>query len=97
MQNPAHDIIVRPLVTEKVTALRENHNHVALCVRTDANRVEVKRAVETTMNVKVARVNIITVHGKVKRVGRHKSRRPTWKKAIVILKSGEKLELFEGV
>ena len=97
MRKPAHDIIVRPLVTEKVTALRENHNQVALRVRSDANRVEVKRAVEATMNVKVSRVNLMTVHGKVKRIGRYRSQRPTWKKAIVILKPGEKLDLFEGV
>jgi large subunit ribosomal protein L23 len=97
MRKLAFDLIVRPLVTEKVTALREKHNQVVLRVRSDANRVEVKRAVEATLNVKVARVNMMTVHGKVKRLGRHQSQRPSWKKAIVILKPGEKLELFEGV
>ena len=96
MRKPAFDIIVKPLVTEKVTALREKHNQVALRVRSDANKVEVKRAVEATLNVKVAQVNIMTVHGKVKRMGRYQSQRPSWKKAIVILKPGEKLELFEG-
>ena len=97
MRKPLHDLIIRPLVTEKVTALREKHNQVALRVRSDANRVEVKRAVEATLNVKVARVNMMTVHGKVKRLGRYQNQRPSWKKAIVILKPGEKLELFEGV
>ena len=97
MRKPLHDLIIRPLVTEKVTTLREKHNQVALRVRSDANRVEVKRAVEATLNVKVARVNMMTVHGKVKRLGRYQSQRPSWKKAIVILKPGEKLELFEGV
>ena len=84
-------------MTEKVTALREKHNQMVLRVRSDANRVEIKRAVEATLNVKVARVNVMTVHGKVKRLGRYQSQRPSWKKAIVILKPGEKLELFEGV
>ncbi len=97
MRKPLHDLIIRPLVTEKVTGLREKHNQVALRVRMDANRLEIKRAVETTLNVKVARVNVMTVHGKVKRLERYQSQRPSWKKAIVILKPGEKLELFEGV
>ncbi len=97
MRKHAFDLIVRPLVTEKVTALREKHNQMVLRVRSDANRVEIKRAVEATLNVKVARVNVMTVHGKVKRLGRYQSHRPSWKKAIVILKPGEKLELFEGV
>jgi len=96
MRKPLHDLIIRPLVTEKVTGLREKHNQVVLRVRMDANRLEIKRAVETTLNVKVARVNVMTVHGKVKRLGRYQSQRPSWKKAIVILKPGEKLELFEG-
>ncbi len=97
MRKPLHDLIIRPLVTEKVTALRENHNQVALRVRIDANRLEIKRAVEATLNVKVARVNVMTVRGKLKRLGRYQSQRPSWKKAIIILKPGEKLELFEGV
>ncbi len=97
MRKPLHDLIIRPLVTEKVTGLREKHNQVVLRVRMDANRLEIKRAVETTLNVKVARVNVMIVHGKVKRLGRYQSQRPSWKKAIVILKPGEKLELFEGV
>ena len=97
MRKPLHDLIIRPLVTEKVTALRENHNQVALRVRIDANRLEIKRAVEATLNVKVARVNVMTVRGKLKRLGRYQSQRPSWKKAIIILKPGEKLDLFEGV
>ncbi len=97
MRKPLHDLIIRPLVTEKVTGLREKHNQVVLRVRMDANRLEIKRAVETTLNVKVARVNVMIVHGKVKRLGRYQSQRPSWKKASIILKPGEKLELFEGV
>ncbi len=97
MRKPAFDIVVSPLVTEKVTALREKYNQMTLRVRSDANKVEVRRAVESTLNVKVARVNILTVHGKVKRMGRYQNQRPSWKKAIVILKPGEKVELFEGV
>ena len=97
MRKPIFDIIQKPLVTEKVTALREKHNQVVVRVRSDVNKLEVKRAVEGTLNVKVARVNMMTVHGKVKRLGRYQTQRPSWKKAVIIPKPEEKLELFEGV
>ncbi len=91
-----HDLIVRPLLTEKSTSLRETQNKFCFVVRTDANRKEVKKAVEETLNVKVDKVHILNVGGKEKRLNRFVGKRPDWKKAIVTLKKGEKLELFEG-
>lgn len=91
-----HDLIIRPLLTEKSTSLREGLNKVSFVVRPDANRKEVKKAVEETLNVKVDKVHILNVGGKEKRLNRFVGRRPDWKKAIVTLKKGEKLAIFEG-
>ncbi|MDE3034697.1 MAG: 50S ribosomal protein L23 [Nitrospirota bacterium] len=95
MKRGAHDVLVQPLLTEKITAMRESANKVGFLVRRDANRIEVKRAVEAALNVKVAKVNILNIMGKTKRLGRFSGKRPDWKKAIVTLKEGEKLELYE--
>jgi large subunit ribosomal protein L23 len=92
----AHDIILKPLLTEKSTALREAVNQICFRVRGDANRTQVKRAIEETLNVKVLRVNILNVEGKTKKMNRFVGKRPNWKKAIVSLKEGEKLNIFEG-
>ena len=91
-----HDLIIRPILTEKSTALREAQNKYSFVVRRDANRQEVKRAVEEALNVKVDKVHILNVIGKEKRLNRFVGKRPDWKKAIVTLKAGEKLDLFEG-
>lgn len=91
-----HDLIIRPLLTEKSTALREAHRKFCFVVRQEANRKEVKRAIEETLNVKVEKVHILNVLGKEKRLNRFVGKRPDWKKAIVTLKEGEKLDLFEG-
>ncbi len=96
MKRSAHDVLVQPLLTEKITAMREGANKVGFLVRRDANRIEVKRAVEAALNVKVAKVNILNIMGKAKRLGRFSGKRPDWKKAIVTLKEGEKLELYES-
>jgi large subunit ribosomal protein L23 len=97
MKREPHDVLVRPLLTEKITALRESANKVGLVVRGDANRIEIKQAVEAALKVRVERVNVMNVRGKLKRLGRFAGRRPNWKKAIVTLKAGEKLELYESV
>lgn len=91
------DVLVRPLLTEKITAMREKGNKVGFLVRLDANRIEIKRAVESVLKVRVERVNVLTVRGKTKRLGRFAGKRPNWKKAIVTLKEGEKLEMYESV
>ena len=92
------EIIVRPLITEKSTGLRDEKNIVAFEVDTRANKIEVQRAVEAQFDVKVAEVRIARMHGKVRRQGRYAGRRPDWKKAYVRLADGEKpIEFFEGV
>ncbi len=94
----AHRIIVGPLITEKSTLLKEKHGVLAFRVERRANKIEIKRAVETLFKVKVASVRTESVHGKYKRVGRSEGRRPDWKKAYVTLKPGEKMiEYFEAV
>jgi large subunit ribosomal protein L23 len=92
------EIIRRPLITEKSTEQREERNIVAFEVHRDANKIEVKKAVEAQFKVKVAEVRIARVHGKVRRQGRFVGRRPDWKKAYVRLAEGEKqIEFFEGM
>jgi len=91
------DVLVQPLLTEKLTGLRESGNKYGFIVRGDANRIQIKRAVESALKVRVERVNVMNIMGKTKRLGRFAGKRPDWKKAIVTLKEGEKLEMFEGV
>ena len=91
-----YDLIVRPLVTEKSTALREQNNKVCFVVRRAANREQIKSAVEATLNVKVKKVNVLNMIGKTKRLNRFTGKRADWKKAIVTLEEGEKVDLFEG-
>lgn len=96
MKREPYDVLLQPLLTEKITALRETANKVAFLVRRDANRIEIKRAVESALKVKVERVNTLNMAGKTKRLGRFAGKRPDWKKAIVTLKAGEKLEIYES-
>ena len=96
MRRDPYTVLVRPLLTEKITAMRESGNKVAFLVRKDSDRIEIKRAVESVLKVKVERVNVMNVRGKTKRLGRFVGKRPDWKKAVVTLKEGEKLELYES-
>ncbi len=86
----------RPLVTEKVTKLQEELNQYVFQVSKQANKIEIKRAVEMRFDVKVAKVRTMNVRGKLKRLGRFTGRQPSWKKAIVTLEKGESIDLFEG-
>ena len=97
MKRTSLDVLLQPMLTEKITAMRESGNKVGFLVRRDANRIEIKRAVESALKVRVERVNVLNVMGKTKRLGRFSGRRPDWKKAIVTLKAGEKLEMYESV
>ncbi|HEX2164246.1 MAG TPA: 50S ribosomal protein L23 [Thermoanaerobaculia bacterium] len=91
------EIIRRPLITEKSSGQREVDNVLAFEVHRDANKIEVRRAVEQRFGVKVAEVRVVNVHGKTRRQGRFVGRRPDWKKAYVRLAPGETApELFEG-
>jgi large subunit ribosomal protein L23 len=91
-----HAVLVQPLLTEKITGLRERTNTVGFIVHPDANRLQIKQAVEALLKVKVEKVNVLNIRGKVKRLGRFSGRRSDWKKAFVTLKKGEKIELYES-
>ena len=92
-----YDIIRGPLVTEKTTLQKELNNQVTVKVDKRANRVEIKDAVERNFNTKVKQVRTVQVKGKVKQRGRIIGKRQDWKKAIVTLMPGQKIEFFEGV
>lgn len=92
------EIIRRPLITEKSTSLRDVSQVVAFEVHRDANKIDVKRAVEHHFKRKVAEVRMANMHGKTRRQGRSVGRRADWKKAYVRLAEGEQpIEFFEGV
>jgi large subunit ribosomal protein L23 len=91
-----YEVIRRPLITEKSTALKESQATLAFEVHRDATKPEIKKAIESLFGVKIADVRVANVHGKVKRQGRFVGRRPDWKKAYVVLKKGEKMiEFFD--
>ena len=92
------DVIRRPLVTEKSTILREEENVISFEVDGNANKIQVKNAVEELFKVKVEEVRLFNVRGKMKRMGRFVGKRRDWRKAYVRLKAGEKApEFVEGV
>lgn len=91
-----YDIIRRPLITEKTSIQKDNNNQVTFEVDRRANRIEIRRAVEKIFNVNVASVRTLNVKGKTKRRGRVLGRRRDWKKAIVTLRPGERIDFFEG-
>jgi large subunit ribosomal protein L23 len=90
------NILLRPLLTEKSTAVQESLNHVAFEVDPSANKLQIQKAVEKRFNVKVTGVRTMNFMGKLKRQGRFEGRRKSWKKAIVILAEGQKIEFFEN-
>jgi len=92
-----HDIIIRPIVTEKTSIQKAVSNQLSFEVDKRANRVEIKRAIEDIFKVNVASVRTMHVKGKVKQRGRIVGKRRNWKKAIVKLMPGERIEFFDGV
>lgn len=92
-----HNILHKPLFTEKGLNFKEKENKIVLQVKYNANKSEIKKAVEKIFKVKVAGVNTLRILGKKKRLGRYAGKRPDWKKAVVTLKKGEKLDLAEGM
>ena len=90
-------IIKRPLIlTEKGNTLRTQENQYLFEVNLDANKPQIRNAVETLFNVKVERVHTLIVRGRMRRMGRGRAKTQNWKKAMVLLKSGETIDLFEG-
>ncbi|WP_319573842.1 50S ribosomal protein L23 [uncultured Desulfobacter sp.] len=92
-----YDILRGPVVTEKSTLQRESFNQVTLKVAKDANRVEIKNAVEKAFNAKVKQVRTVQVKGKIKQRGRIIGKKKDWKKAVVTLMPGQRIDFFEGV
>jgi large subunit ribosomal protein L23 len=96
--NRTEYVLKLPVITEKSTNVKENLRTVTFKVLRDANKIEIKNAVEKTFKVKVQRVRTANFHGKKRRQGRYSGRRPDWKKAYVTLKEGEKMiEFSEAV
>ena len=89
-------IIRRPIITERASDLQEGQNKYVFEVLSRANKVDIRRAVESQFDVDVVKINTSNVHGKVKRLGRFQGRRPSWKKAVVTLADGHSLDFFEG-
>jgi large subunit ribosomal protein L23 len=96
MKDP-RSIVHKVLITEKGTLLREVRNQYFFEVARDANKIEIKRAIETIFNVKVAGIQTMQQRGKAKRQGRWLGKRNDWKKAIVTLQPDQKIELFEQI
>ncbi len=92
-----HDIIKRPIITEKTNIQKETHNQLTFEVDRKANSVEIKKAIENIFNVNVAKIRTMQVKGKTKQRGRIVGKRKDWKKAIVTLMPGERIDFFEGV
>ena len=92
-----YQVIVKPLVTEKGTTMLSEGNWVTFKVHSDANKIEIKEAVQKIFSVSVLQVNTQIVRGKRKRFGRTMGQSKAWKKAMVQLKEGDKIEIFEGV
>jgi len=92
-----HQIIRRPLITEKGIRNNEEHNTVVFQVDRRANKLQIKEALEALFQVKVVHVNTLNMQGKKKRVRTREGRRPDWKKAYVTLREGDSITFFEGV
>ena len=93
----AQRLILRPLITEKATRLKEASNTICFEVDRSANKIEIARAVTKLFGVKVESVRVANRDGKWKRMGRFAGRRKAWKKAYVRLAPDQKIEFFEGV
>ena len=90
------DLVKRPIDTEKLNRLRDRENKYGFEVALHASKTEVKQAVESLFKVKVVEVRTSIVRGKMRRIGRSEGMRPNWKKAIVTLKEGDAISIFEG-
>ena len=91
-----YEVLRRPVITEKSTLLA-GQNKYCFEVAKDANKIQIKEAVEKTFKVGVVSVNVMNVPGKLRRRGRHQGMTRSWKKAIVTLRKGDKIEVIEGV
>jgi large subunit ribosomal protein L23 len=90
-----YDIIKKPCLTEKGMILQEENNQVVMKVNAKANKIQIKSAVERLFNVKVDKVRTANMHGKKKRIGTHFGQRSDWKKAVITLAEGHKIDFLE--
>jgi large subunit ribosomal protein L23 len=90
-------VVASPLITEKGTLVNQQGNQVLFKVHPDANKTEIRQAVETLFKVKVEKVRTAKYLGKIRRVGRSEGQRPAWKKAYVTLAEGSRIDFFEAV
>jgi len=91
-----YDIVLRPIITEKSTLLKDVGNQYVFEVQRDANKIEIKKAVEKLFKVKVVSVQVSNLEGKKKRLGRFAGKKPDWKKAVIKLSPKDKITIFEG-
>ncbi len=91
-----YEVLRRPVITEKSTMLQAQHKYV-FEVALAANKAQIKEAVEKAFDVRVRSINVMKVHGKTRRIGRHLGQQPDWKKAVVTVRPADKIEFFEGV
>lgn len=96
MSDPRH-VIIRPVVTERSTELADDQDAYTFIVKRDANKIEIRKAVELLFDVRVRDVNTMVYRGKVRRVGESIGKRPGYKKAIVKLAEGERIDVYEGI
>ena len=92
-----YQVIKEPHITEKASLQKEGFNQISFKVHRQANKIEIRQAVETLLKVKVLEVRTINMRGKNRRMGRNVGKKPDWKKAIVRLAPGESIEIFEGM
>lgn len=93
----AREVVIRPVVTERSTLMADELDAFTFIVAPDANKIEIRRAVEQLFDVKVRSVRTMNYRGKWRRVGRNHGRRPGFKKAIVKLVEGERIDVYEGI
>jgi len=91
-----YDVVVRPIVTEKSSLLKEGGNQYVFEVARGANKIEIAKAVEQLFKVKVLSVRVMNMEGKARRLGKHSGKKPDWRKAIVKLNPKDKIPFFEG-
>ncbi len=90
-----YQVVIRPIISEKADSMREGGGVYTFEVHPDANKIEVRKAVETIFQVEVTQVRTVIIRGKVKRVGRTAGKKKNWKKAYVTLKQGHSIDLFQ--
>lgn len=95
MNRPVSEVLVAPMLSEKSVILKDSQNRYTFKVHPKANKVDIKKAVETLFKVKVENVRTMNFMGKMHKVGRYEGRRGDWKKAIVTVKTGQKIDLTD--